>query len=494
MKNNLFTVCCFFAAMFFGSSALALDHGSISIKDALMYSTVNDTANTESTAIEDVSIDYKLVTIGSNTWIWANLKGTTLIWTDGNWASQLKWDSWTGDDYGFILNGGGNVSGKSVTYGKKTSPFPNNPIDISIFQYTNKAGWDSWNFYMTDKSSYDNTLPNNKDLEDVTAPILADPVIFNQIGTEVTLVLSATDASNDYFYYVTDEGNSYEEVFFSDTAKITMNADVNYTFSVKAIDFSGNESEVKTINVYQEAYECNNLLSGNGLEMAYIYFAPDWTENSNYTTEIDNDTLKIHLDDETSEIWMAQFHLNINPEIYVYAGKQYTLLADVEVSSSTPVTLQAKDTVDNVLIELGPATANAGVVNHLAAYDITTPATLDVMQRLIFAFGGNPANVDIKIYNIAVCGQERTPSVAVGDLKKADNSAMAVYMQGKTLTVTSKNAIKQIDVFSTGGHKIPVKQNGNTVDMSSLASGLYIIRVTDAAGVQKQFKQIISGR
>jgi hypothetical protein len=71
---------------------------------------------------------------------------------------------------------------------------------------------------------------------------------------------------------------------------------------------------------------------------------------------------------------------------------------------------------------------------------------------------------------------------------------MAVYMQGRTLTVTSENAIKRIDVFSAGGHKIPVKQNGNTIDMSSLASGLYIIKVTDVAGIQKQFKQIVAKR
>jgi hypothetical protein len=238
-----------FLSLFGMNSSFAVDHGSMKETGAALYPQRNGAA--PGTAVDGVALDFKVVTIGTNTWAWTDLSAYA-IGGDG-WASQLRW--WQPGKTENNLTS--RVAGTRQTYGKTSNLPAETPVTITFFQALSGAPVE---FTETDDFTYDYTAKNSAVAGDASAPVLADPVIAGQDATSVSLTLSATDDSGDYFYYISDAASGFETVSFIDNITIALVAGQAYDFSIVAIDFSGNTSAAKTVSI--GAAEITNIVEG----------------------------------------------------------------------------------------------------------------------------------------------------------------------------------------------------------------------------------------
>ncbi|KAA6302217.1 MAG: hypothetical protein EZS26_001577 [Candidatus Ordinivivax streblomastigis] len=248
-KTNIFLAIVLFLMTVGINSVWAVNHGSLNVTDAALYPLRDGEAPTA--AVEGLTVDFKVVTVGSTTWAWTNL--SEYVISGAGWGSQLRW--WQPGKVENNLES--RVSGTQQTYGKTTNAPATNPVIITIFQAVEGAG--SPGFTETDDFTYDYTAKNSAITGDVTAPVLSDPVTVSQTATSLELSLSATDA-NDYFYYISDAANNFETVSFLNNITLSLAAGQAYNFSIVAIDFSGNTSTEKTVRV--EAQEVTNIVEG----------------------------------------------------------------------------------------------------------------------------------------------------------------------------------------------------------------------------------------
>ena len=181
------------------------------------------------------TFDFKVASIGSKSWVWTELHGMTI--SNNSWSSQFRY--WPGKIENNLT---GRVTGTQQTFGIASKDLPNNPVTITFLQEQNNV------FFETADFTYDITKANSKDAGDATAPVLAEPTVVSQTGTQLKLSLSATDNA-DFFYYIEDAANNLAEVSFSNDATLALVSGVNYSLSIYAIDFSGNRSEAKTVKV-----------------------------------------------------------------------------------------------------------------------------------------------------------------------------------------------------------------------------------------------------
>jgi hypothetical protein len=469
MKTKNFTL---IAATIALSSAAALDHGSISVKNAQLYGWTSDAIGPNETQIDGQTVDYKLVTVGAKTWAYASLNNSGIRGEE--WASQLFWYGQNDNTGVFQLTG--RITGNGgISYGNTISAFPNESVDISVFQYVSSAA--QWTYYGTAKTPYDCRIKNSGNVEDVTAPALATPVIASQSAVQITLNLSATDVSNDYFYYITDETNNYAEVFFRNEVTIMLVSGTDYNFSIKAIDFSGNESNIETVSITGAVFECNNLLEDKALSFYEIYYAPGWAASENYTAGIEGNTLTLHLDDATNEAWQAQFKIELATPIRLIPEGEYSLIMNV-TSSKAAGRFFVKffdGANENPSMDV-PAQAITDGEQEIAVYGIICPDGLSQISRMIFDFGWNPADLDMSS-DISVCGE---PAPDVKTEVKVKNSDVQVYSNDNRISVIASN-IKGTEacVYNTVGQLLysqPLNAS-QTVIGRAFKTGVYLVKV-----------------
>ena len=463
-KRLLFSI----AAVCVFCSAMALDHGSISVKNTQMYAQ-GDNGGKITEPIAGLTLDFKLVTVGTTTWAWTELKGANIM--GESWSSQLRW--WqTGSiemPTGKVENQlTGRVAGTQQTFGKLASLPTINPVVISIFQHTPGE----WVFRESACFSYNYTAKNSANVEDVTAPVLAEPVIAAQTATSLTLSLAAADASNDLFFYIEDAENNYAEVFFSNQPTLSILEETDYTFSIKAIDFSGNESAVKTVAITGQTFVCNNLLEKADLYMGGVYFAPNWGQNNNYTTDVNGTNVTITLQDATYADWQAQFPVMLTTPVEMIAGDPYSLLMDVSVSKSTPFYVKFMDADDNVFLEVPRQTVKPGGV-VLSAFDKPCPAGLAKISKILFDFGWNPADVSIEITNLSLCGKS---SVGMGNIR---SNSVLIYPSPvqDVLNISGLEKETVVSVFDITGKSMINRLTKGELNVSNLSSGIYVLNV-----------------
>lgn len=242
---------------------MALDHGSICGSDVSLYPIRDGAA--PGTALQNVTFDFKVVTVGSKTWAWTNVAGLTIA--GNSWSSQLRYYPYSNTRENLLTN---RISGTQQTYGVATVAPNQNPLEITFLQEENN------NFYETASYAYDYTKQNSADAGDNTAPELEQPVIVNQTALVLELSLSATDDSDDFFYYIVDEANNFSEVSFLDNVKLSLVMGIDYNFSVYAIDFSGNVSAVKTVSM--QAAETVNIVEGIARALTFTLDSRSLTE------------------------------------------------------------------------------------------------------------------------------------------------------------------------------------------------------------------------
>ncbi len=233
MKKNLLSLVVLLSIAF---NTTALNHGSMAGNNLPLYPQRNGA--TPGTAIAGVTFDFKMVTVGSKTWAWTNVTGGKTVSADA-WASQLRYWEPTKTE----INLTGRTDGNKQTFG--SARLPNmNPLTVTYFQ--------SWNneFYETADFTYNYTLQNSANATDNIAPVLAAPTVVSQTSMQLKLLLSATDDSGNFFYYIEDAGNNFAEVSFFNDVTLSLTPDVDYTFSIYAIDFSGNQSAARVVGTH----------------------------------------------------------------------------------------------------------------------------------------------------------------------------------------------------------------------------------------------------
>ena len=220
------------------------------------------------TALSGVTFDFKAVTIGTTSWAWTDWHGKTIA--NNPWSSQFRY--WSSTKAKTENNLTGRVVGTQQTYGTTSVAPPNNPLTITFLQEENN------NFFETDDFTYDSTIANSADASDTEAPVLTCPHSLSEDLT-LELSLSATDNSDNYFYYIVDKANGIEDVvFFDGTYTKKLSAGTDYDIKVYAIDFSGNQSAPEEIQLttpeidYSEipSNYCEYLLGTSDEDHAYL--------------------------------------------------------------------------------------------------------------------------------------------------------------------------------------------------------------------------------
>jgi hypothetical protein len=271
-KRNLIFVLISFCLLAGMKKSLAVDHGSLKVTGTALYPQRNGAV--AGVAVPGVTLDFKVVTIGSTTWAWTNLSAYGI--SGAEWGSQLRW--WQpGKTENNLLE---RVAGTPQTYGKTTNLPTQTPVTITVFQALEGA---PEGYTETDDFSYDYTAQNSAVEGDETAPVLAEPIVQAQEATSITLQLSATD-DNDYFYYITDAENGLEVVSFIDLITIPLVAGQAYNLSVVAIDFNGNTSAAKTVPIGAQAI--TNIVEGTAQA---VKFKLDSRSNDELVVYVENE-------------------------------------------------------------------------------------------------------------------------------------------------------------------------------------------------------------
>jgi len=467
----------FVAASIF-ASAMALNHGSMSMTNVQMYSQ-GDNGPNMTDPVSGLTMSFKLVTIGNTTWTWTDLQGADIM--GDTYSSQLRW--WQPDKVENNLLG--RIAGTQQTFGKVTSLPTINPVQITFMQQTSGG---EWLFRESPFFTYDYTLQNTPVAGDVTAPVLADPVIVSQSATQLVLSLAATD-DNDVFYYITDAANGFEEVFFTNQVTIALAQDVDYNFTITAIDFSGNESASKNISINSISFLCNNTLDGVGMHLGSAddlwvsavdgttkdgapYFAPGWNPSTDYTATVSGNNFELHFGSATFENWQAQFRIFLD-QLLPLSDDTYSIVMNVEVSANTAFYVKFFDNNDNIFMELPRQTVNSGSVVELSAYDYVRPSGLTQIRQILFDFGPSPANLDIDITDIALCSSAPT------SVDNQNNTRFSVFPNPaeRNVTISGLSAPAMVTITDLMGKTVLQTQTSGNIDISNLNSGLYLLNI-----------------
>lgn len=245
------------------NSLLALDYGSIMRSGENLYPKRDGAA--PGATVNGMSFDFKVVTVGNKTWAWTNVEGLAIA---GNaWSSQLRYYPYEAARENQLK---GRIPGTQQTYGMATVAPNQNPLEITFLQEENNV------FYETASFTYDYTKVNDADESDKTAPTLNTPVVNSQTAFSLDLSLSASDNSGELFYYIVDEAQNFVEVSFFDNIVLSLNAGSVYNFSIYAIDFSGNISDVKTVKT--EEVEVKTVSEGTAQAISFKLDSRSLTE------------------------------------------------------------------------------------------------------------------------------------------------------------------------------------------------------------------------
>lgn len=136
---------------------------------------------------------------------------------------------------------------------------------------------------------------------------------------------------------------------------------------------------------------------------ASVYYAPGWTESTNYKWDLTADGITVELKDATSDRWQAQFP--IETTLAVTADKAYNFSFDIvsnnEFTALVKFTQNGDDNNYSVLAEL-PLKANETL--HFSK--TFSDANIDPV-KVFFDFGFNPANTNITVSNISLVETEK---------------------------------------------------------------------------------------
>lgn len=129
------------------------------------------------------------------------------------------------------------------------------------------------------------------------------------------------------------------------------------------------------------------------------FYAPNWAERTDYTFDVTANSMTISLPVATGEKWQAQF--GVPAQIALNAEKYYKFSFDIEVNTRfTPYFKLFQTGADgNMFCEGNLSDVEVGTPYH---YSYSAKGNGYPELTLLFDFGGNPDNTEVKITNISL--------------------------------------------------------------------------------------------
>ncbi|MDR1592668.1 MAG: T9SS type A sorting domain-containing protein [Prevotellaceae bacterium] len=339
--------------------------------------------------------------------------------------------------------------------------------------------------------AYINSALSEATAWDLTAA-LAKPAGL-KINTENKLTFTPVLAAVSYtvtIYAAEDDTTPIETISEFESGTALDLGDENYgtTYYVKVqaigdgdVILDSELSDAYTWN-FNEPYVCNLLLDEDhllipGSDDTAPYFAPGWVASANYTFDVSNNVISIHLGAATGAEWQAQFRILPTTPIILKAGESYEIKAKVRTSKNTSIYAKIFDHDDNAFIELISRQTLAATEGTVFGVDAIVPPTgLSRIFQILFDFGGNPADIDIEISDFVICGEEGT-MVGIENIKIEPVGVYPVPAKD-ILYVNGLSTAKEIRIADVSGRTVAAPRISNeSIDVSGLAKGIYILSI-----------------
>jgi hypothetical protein len=205
------------------------------------------------------------------------------------------------------------------------------------------------------------------------------------------------------------------------------------------------------------------------------FYAPGWTASTNFTETWASNALTLQLNDATFEAWQAQFTLLSSP-VTLVAEKTYFLSFDIQTNVALPRVYMKvlKDEGNDNFLEIPATAVPVGTQTISAIFKNTGATTITEFNKILFDFGGNPANANIVISNISICDD-----IATG-LSNAQANAISIYPNPvkNVLYINGLEGSATVQVVSLVGNVLinTVVDNGS-IDVSKLPQGIYVVKI-----------------
>jgi hypothetical protein len=204
------------------------------------------------------------------------------------------------------------------------------------------------------------------------------------------------------------------------------------------------------------------------------YFAPGFVTSTDYTFDITNNVVSIHLGTATNGNWQAQFRLIPTTPIQLKPGASYQLKATIKTSKSTSILAKVFDNDDNAFIALVPRQNLSSPNGTVFEIPSVIPAGMTKIFQILLDFGPSPADINIEISDMVICGEELM--VGTNDVQVKEVSLYPVPANNE-LYINGISGMKVVRVVDVLGKIVSVQQTANKVDISGLSKGIYLLSV-----------------
>ncbi len=279
------------------------------------------------------------------------------------------------------------------------------------------ANGNTWGVKMAEFTAYGT---KTGDIEDDDMPELSDPVVKEEAAEGVTLTLNATDGTaTSLTYTVTIDGKNYSTTGNSgENTDITISGlsqNTEYTASVTASD-GVNTTEPKTVTFTTLSVEpfdydsdCNLFKTATKTE-GWFYADWEWKPTTAPVVTETDGVYTFNLDHATNERWMAQY--SITTDIATVAGTNYDFSTTINVSKDVVINFQLGTGYEYVTRDI----ALKGGKDYVIRMENFAGVNINNL-KLLFDFGGNQADTDVKISKIVVREHDCGSSVEPTDLE-----------------------------------------------------------------------------
>ncbi|MDR2086948.1 MAG: hypothetical protein LBP72_07200 [Dysgonamonadaceae bacterium] len=462
----------FLLAAFAGTNLFAVTHGSIIKKNAPLDVVIGGNAFPAG-----ATVDLKAVTAGDKLWAKAVGQGYTLA--NQKWSSQVRIYAPGNNPVNPYHEISQNNDAAYVTVNQQTrttlvTAYPykalgRNILQISVLQEENN------NFNATEVWNYAVDAPNSGLTGDTEKPVLTQAEAGEQIGSSLPVEFEATDDSGDFFYYISDAANGFEAVFFDNTGTLTgLKANTAYTFTVVAIDFSGNESEPRTFT--------------NGGEQPFVSVLEGVADDVDFFVHSTSNSVTIYAKPVAADRSFNSLGIQVGtPEIVFTYGDNPNppIVEGVIGNGGNDFNFPGAATVTKTI----PATGNAdGIIRIGFVYILgpnAEPVDAGTWQLLYESLkystklttGPRTGEfIDIKL-------GESSPEPGFTGLKEVSGKTGGLTLSygNGTITVLSGETLKSVDLYTVSGQKVYSGKSA-VVPVARLSKGVYILKATDVKG------------
>lgn len=218
-----------------------------------------------------------------------------------------------------------------------------------------------------------------------------------------------------------------------------------------------------------------------------IYFAPNWSQSSNYTFSASDRSASIYMGNATYEQWQAQFWCYPNAMVTTEAGANYEVSLKIKSTKDIPnATLKmVQNGNDEVFLFLQRVNLTANKVYDFSFSGKAPDGLTDAL--FVFDFGGNPANTNVTISDVKV----KKIGCEASAIESVENETVYLWPNPTSgvINITAPSVISKIMVRSMVSGLIfndEVNDTNVTIDLSGQSDGLYFIDIETESGTISQ--------